>query len=745
MTDKKHRLADELLRNLTILTVLTIVFFILLALAPLKWHNTEWRNIQRDYNARAVKDGEDRIKVGLQQIWRPSIGLTDRCVSCHLGMGAATPLEAGGTLFGRHPETGHDVRRMGCTICHRGQGRATTANAAHGEIEHWEDPMLDREHLQASCGSCHGDSIRTPPLPRLLESRDRFVAAGCMDCHAVDGSGGDSGPDLSTVALSGREHDWWLLPGHEPAPEVQPYLDSLAGAPKLVRGKAVAVQLGCRGCHKISGVGGDVSIDLHQGATKHAADYDFSHIDGEHSLVNWHREHLRDPAKVAPGTTMPAYELEPGDEDALITYILSFRRPMIPMELMPKPTILAHLQERRDFEADGKAIFGVFCAACHGRDGRGRSVPSLGTYAPDLRNPATLSIVSDKTLRSMIEVGRQGRNMPAWGREGANLQSSEIQAIIEYLKGEVPEPVSFEAVSRAKPDLRLGRERFTEDCAGCHGEDGEGSVIAPALSSPELLSAATDHFLWETITAGRPDHGMPGHTGFDAKSIASLIAWIREQGSAPPAAMTRMRRQVLDYLSIDRLSDYQADGDPDNGETLYGDYCVVCHGVGGGGRQGPAITDSHFLRAATDGYLAASIILGRSDRGMFSFGPDGLEIEPQEIADLVAYIRAVSADNRVKPNLARNEGSVEDGKDLYEIYCSPCHGENGEGVDAPALNHPALLGQVSDGWLNATIARGRPGTEMSAFGSGRDGFGMAPEEINDIVVYIRSWQSPSDE
>ena len=52
-----------------------------------------------------------------------------------------------------------------------------------------------------------------------------------------------------------------------------------------------------------------------------------------------------------------------------------------------------------------------------------------------------------------------------------------------------------------------------------------------------------------------------------------------------------------------------------------------------------------------------------------------------------------------------------------------------------------FLDAVSDGFIQATLVRGRPGTAMRSWARGGFGFGeLSPKDINDIVAYIRSWQ-----
>jgi mono/diheme cytochrome c family protein len=87
------------------------------------------------------------------------------------------------------------------------------------------------------------------------------------------------------------------------------------------------------------------------------------------------------------------------------------------------------------------------------------------------------------------------------------------------------------------------------------------------------------------------------------------------------------------------------------------------------------------------------------------------------------------------------QGTPEHGGELFGRYCIGCHGVDGQGLTAPALRNPAFLDAVTDGFLQATIVRGRPGTAMRAWARGRQGFAeLEPQDINDIVAHIRSWR-----
>jgi len=65
------------------------------------------------------------------------------------------------------------------------------------------------------------------------------------------------------------------------------FLASRVGAPGLVEAKAQFHTLGCRGCHKIGGVGGDAAPDLTREGEKDPARLDYTHVPGAHTLGNW--------------------------------------------------------------------------------------------------------------------------------------------------------------------------------------------------------------------------------------------------------------------------------------------------------------------------------------------------------------------------------------------------------------------------------------------------------------------------
>lgn len=80
------------------------------------------------------------------------------------------------------------------------------------------------------------------------------------------------------------------------------------------------------------------------------------------------------------------------------------------------------------------------------------------------------------------------------------------------------------------------------------------------------------------------------------------------------------------------------------------------------------------------------------------------------------------------------------GADLYQASCASCHGVDGEGVDAPALNSQQFLEAADDEQIASLIAHGIPGTEMSAYSLDFGGF-LTSEQIEAVSTYLRSLEA----
>jgi len=532
----------------------------------------DWRQIQAAAGRtewHSVPQGG--IDVRLRQIVVPELGVTDRCVSCHVAMAPGEEIAGWDgvplrptvpAVLAPHPPIPHDPAEFGCTVCHGGQGRATEEADAHGYVHHWPEPLIPMRYATAGCGTCH-THLRVPDLARLGEGRMLVERYDCLACHRIEGRGGTirpggaggmEGPDLSQVGSAGIDPGWyeshlaqwqaseegpWAAAFGPVEPQdrdaIERFLQSLVGAPELVRAKALFHSVGCRGCHKVRGIGGDDGPDLTLIGERNPHQLDFTHVEGEHTLANWLSAHTRNPAKIVPGSKMPAMGLSDQRIDRLTLYMLSLRSTDFPEAYWPQDRVRAERFGEREFSTDGATLYGTFCAACHGPSGEGLRYPDTVPF-PAVANPDFLAVADDELIAEMIRRGRPGRRMPAWDEAEGGLRSREIARLVTHLRtlAGVAEPdVEPRGHRWVEADPQRGAALFATHCAGCHGADGK-SEEAPALNNRVLLDAAGDTYLVETIARGRRGTRMPGfragspaHPALAPEDIEAVVVFIR--------------------------------------------------------------------------------------------------------------------------------------------------------------------------------------------------------------------------
>jgi len=522
----------------------------------------DWRAAQRAARTRLAAPEAASFAVELRQVVVPELQAADRCTSCHVGMAPGERGVPGDALLRPHPAVGHEPASFGCTVCHGGQGRATTAADAHGNVEFWPEPMLPRRYLYAGCGTCH-THLAVPNFTQMARGRDAFERSDCFACHRVDGRGGTlrpggagglEGPDLSRSGMRGVRPDWYahhqkqrqaaaggpwrtafadLSDGDRDAVGV--WLSSRVGAPGLVEAKALFHSLGCRGCHAVGGVGGADGPDLTRVGLRDPGQRSFAGVHGERTLESWFKDHFRAPARVTPGSLMPELRLDEAQIDQLTFYLFSLRRASLGDAFQPRDRARAEKLGEREFAVDGATLYGTFCAACHGQGGEGMRYPGMAPF-PAIGNPDFLAQASDAFLAETVKSGRPGRRMPAWGEAEGGLRPAEIAAVVRHVRslGAGASPPSDARPRRwARGDVEAGGRLYAAACAGCHGAQGQGGE-GPMLANPVLLRSASDGFLAATIGRGRRGTAMlgfsaptPARRGLSDAEIESIVAFLR--------------------------------------------------------------------------------------------------------------------------------------------------------------------------------------------------------------------------
>ena len=441
---------------------LSFLSLALIIVAGWQADSPKWKDIQRKYNQleaagepnAASKAAIIATRPEVHQFMLTGLQRVDRCTTCHLGVEDPTMKDAP-EPYKYHANLGpHVPSKFGCTICHGGQGLATDKEAAHGNVEFWETPLLPKEYIRASCGRCHKDG-EVPGVPELTEGKHLFDTQGCRGCHKLNGIGGSIGPDLTGEGAHHRSPQWleqhFLTPGAVSAGSAMPnfhftreqakaltyymlaltnedmgsYFSSERSIPGPDYGRQIFQEKNCISCHMIGGVGGKIGPELMGVVKRHSA--------------QWLDEQLVNPELVYPGSAMPAYDLEPNARKALVAY-MAVAKPDDAKALMENkghvqtPEEVAIAAGRQDFIRYG-------CVGCHGTELQG-GVPNPNAQGGEV--PSLLHLSDDYTKDEVIAVIRNGRMpplddpkgktpplyMPSW----KNVMSDEdVHRIADYL------------------------------------------------------------------------------------------------------------------------------------------------------------------------------------------------------------------------------------------------------------------------------------------------------------------------
>ena len=203
------------------------------------------------------------------------------------------------------------------------------------------------------------------------------------------------------------------------------------------------------------------------------------------------------------------------------------------LENEPYDTILADEALMRTVRDTGRQLFGDNCAACHGRDGRGRA-----NY-PDLTDDDWLWGGGPELIEQTMRVGintahpeSRVSQMPAFGRDEM-LDREQVRSVAAYVYSLThPDYSTPENLDR----INAGREVFVTTCAACHGENAQGDkeIGAPNLSDPYWVYGGDLDTIIASVHGGRQGHMPTWDERLTTAEMRTLAVYVHDLGTEQP-------------------------------------------------------------------------------------------------------------------------------------------------------------------------------------------------------------------
>ncbi|MDP3253705.1 MAG: cytochrome c [Hydrogenophaga sp.] len=190
----------------------------------------------------------------------------------------------------------------------------------------------------------------------------------------------------------------------------------------------------------------------------------------------------------------------------------------------------------------------------------GGLIPLQNWYAPSLLDPAEAG-VQEWSLEEIVALFRDGRTPGASvsGPMADVVQHStqhwkpeDLRAMATYLRQLPKVPIATPSTVKAPDDraLRVGSERYEQHCAQCHGKQGEGVAVYPALAGNRAVLMASPANALQTVlnggfgpsTAAHPrPFGMPPFVlELSEQDIADVLTYVRTQWGNQAAPVTAL-------------------------------------------------------------------------------------------------------------------------------------------------------------------------------------------------------------
>ncbi len=209
--------------------------------------------------------------------------------------------------------------------------------------------------------------------------------------------------------------------------------------------------------------------------------------------------------------------------------------------------------------AEGQALWPENCLPCHGPSGQGDgpTAASIPNPMPNLTDEAYMRTVVPADYFDIIKNGRIENLMPPWENQ---FDDEQIWDLVAHSLN----------LHINQDDLIAGEVVYAQSCAECHGENGVGSELVPALTDWQAVSqqSLAD---WQVGYTELSDHP----TDLTDEEMWQALTYARTFAFAVPQAEGVLTGQIINGTTDSPLADAAVTLRLIQNDTAIGEYTAT--------------------------------------------------------------------------------------------------------------------------------------------------------------------------
>jgi ubiquinol-cytochrome c reductase cytochrome c subunit len=191
----------------------------------------------------------------------------------------------------------------------------------------------------------------------------------------------------------------------------------------------------------------------------------------------------------------------------------------------PEPAEASSAQQ--DLVEEGRKLFLVGCASCHGSNGQGITTESGNIQGPPLIGVGAAA-VDFQVSTGRMPMQQTGAQAP---RKAPVYNSEQVAALAAYVASlgpgpEIPSEEDYDYTRVSEEDVVRGGELWRTNCTACHNFNASGGALPSGRYAPDLKGVEPKH-MYEAMLTGPQQMPVFADSVMTPEDKRAVIAYVK--------------------------------------------------------------------------------------------------------------------------------------------------------------------------------------------------------------------------